>query len=103
VTLELFNCKRQSRELATHPQGVVTQITATLRLRSGWSGQYGLLDSSCKPSPFRAGLLTENQGLEIASLRQATARLPYEDASYAMTGMRDQELLYIDNKKRLDV
>jgi len=39
-------------------RGVVTQITATLRLRSGWSGQHGLLDYSCKPSPFRAGLLT---------------------------------------------
>ena len=36
----------------------MTQITATLRLRSGWSGQHGLLDYSCKPSPFRAGLLT---------------------------------------------
>ncbi len=24
VTLELFNCKRQSRGLASHPQGVVT-------------------------------------------------------------------------------
>jgi hypothetical protein len=45
-------------EGATHSVGVVTQITATLRLRSGWSGQYGLLDYSCKPSPFRAGLLT---------------------------------------------
>ena len=31
-------------EGATHSVGVVTQITATLRLRSGWSGQYGLLD-----------------------------------------------------------
>ncbi|WP_272073914.1 hypothetical protein [Nodularia spumigena] len=47
-------------------EGVVTPITATLafgnakgeRLRSGWSGQYGLLDYSYKPSPFRAGLLT---------------------------------------------
>ncbi|KHG39970.1 hypothetical protein OA07_07475 [Aphanizomenon flos-aquae 2012/KM1/D3] len=39
-------------------QGVVTQITATMRVNSGWSGQHGLLDYSCKPSPFRAGLLT---------------------------------------------
>ena len=39
-------------------RGVVTQITATLRLRSGWSGQYSLFDFSCKLSPFRAGLLT---------------------------------------------
>jgi hypothetical protein len=47
-------------------RGVVAQITATLRLpstplragHSGWSGQHGLLDYSCKPSPFRAGLLT---------------------------------------------
>ena len=44
----------------------MAQITATLRLpstplragHSGWSGQHGLLDYSCKPSPFRAGLLT---------------------------------------------
>jgi len=36
----------------------VTQITATMRVNSGWSGQYGLLDYSCKPSPFRDGLLT---------------------------------------------
>ena len=54
-------------EGATHSVGVVTQITATLRLPStslrasgsGWSGQYGLLDFSYKLSPFRAGLLTE--------------------------------------------
>ena len=39
-------------------QGVVTQITATMRLGSGWSGQYDLLDYSCKLSPVRAGLLT---------------------------------------------
>ncbi|MDD1457553.1 hypothetical protein MEN95_21970, partial [Dolichospermum sp. ST_sed7] len=39
-------------------RGVVTQITATMRVNSGWSGQHGLLDYSCKPSPFRAGLLT---------------------------------------------
>ena len=66
MTLELFNHKRQSRELAmpdgtlarTHSVGVVTQITATLRLCSGWSGQYSLFDFSCKLSPFRAGLLT---------------------------------------------
>jgi len=58
VTLELFNHKRQSRELAAHSVGVVTQITATMRVNSGWSGQYGLLDYSCKPSPFKAGLLT---------------------------------------------
>ncbi|MDD1439365.1 hypothetical protein MEO93_03060 [Dolichospermum sp. ST_sed3] len=29
-----------------------------MRVNSGWSGQHGLLDYSCKPSPFRAGLLT---------------------------------------------
>ena len=41
----------------------MTQITATLRLSLGWSGQYGLLDYSCKPSPFRAGLLTSQEQL----------------------------------------
>jgi hypothetical protein len=46
-------------EGATHSVGVVTQITATMRVNSGWSGQYGLLDFSYKPSPFRAGLLTK--------------------------------------------
>ena len=44
--------------MATYSVGVVTQITATMRVNSGWSGQYGLLDYSCRPSPFRAGLLT---------------------------------------------
>jgi hypothetical protein len=82
----------------THSVGVVTQITATLRLpstslprlrsaqvrasRSGWSGQYGLLDYSCKPSPFRAGLLTNliylrlngNQSHDIAVCSQCICR-----------------------------
>jgi hypothetical protein len=44
-------------------QGVVTQITATMRLSSGWSGQHSLLDYSCKLSPFRAGLLTLGDAL----------------------------------------
>ena len=42
----------------THSVGVVTQITATLRLCLGWSGQYSLFDFSCKLSPFSPGLLT---------------------------------------------
>ena len=43
----------------------MTQITATLRLCSGWSGQYSLFDFSCKLSPFRAGLLTAMAGASI--------------------------------------
>jgi hypothetical protein len=41
-----------------HSVGVVTQITATLRLTFRVV-QYSLFDFSCKLSPFRAGLLTE--------------------------------------------
>jgi len=52
-------------------RGVVTLITATLRLRSGWSGQYGLLDYSCKPSPFRAGLLT----LKFSTVKKLTVKV----------------------------
>jgi hypothetical protein len=86
-TLELFNHKRQSGELvkqrglggfpherllnpegATHSPGVVTQITATRFTE--WSGQYGLLDFSYKPSPFRSGLLTAAQSPIIAVYNQ---------------------------------
>jgi len=42
VTLELFNHKRQSGGLATHPPGVVTQITFTQRSRCG-----GLVRMAC--------------------------------------------------------
>ena len=75
-------------EGATHSVGVVTQITATLRLpstslprlrsaqvrasRSGWTGQYGLLDFSYKPSPFRAGLLTNLSSVQQQAIAHRT-------------------------------
>ncbi|QSV71881.1 MAG: hypothetical protein HEQ20_15420 [Aphanizomenon flos-aquae KM1D3_PB] len=44
-----------------------------MRVNSGWSGQYGLLDYSCKPSPFRAGLLTVGDRRFCGALSEGTA------------------------------
>ena len=55
VTLELFNLQRQSKELATHSPGVVTQKTESVKTIAG---QNGLLDFSFKPHAFRLRFLT---------------------------------------------
>ncbi len=68
-------------EGATHSVGVVTQITATMRLSSGWSGQYSLFDYSCKLSPFRAGLLTNHHQQRTQSIEiDADAEFPVLNA-----------------------
>ena len=55
VTLELFKSQRQSKGLATHQAGVVTQKTESVKTEAR---QNGLLDFSFKPHAFRLRFLT---------------------------------------------
>jgi hypothetical protein len=71
------------QELKVQLCGVLTQITATLRhpstplraSRSGWSGQYSLLDYSYKLSGFSPQLLTINSSPLIMLFKNQQAKL----------------------------